>query len=196
MKKEPLHSARFILAETAQERLPVSEAEVAFVGRSNVGKSSLLCGITNNWKLARVSRTPGATRGINVYEVKPGRWIVDLPGYGYAVGPARERNYWPEMIGRYLSERPMMKRVYVLIDAEVGAGDTDLSLVHWMNQKNIPYRLVGTKIDKIGRQRHAAHRERIGAFLGSNPDEVFWVSAKEGYGLPFLPTDIISELGL
>ncbi len=194
--KEPLHGARFLMAETAHERLPTSKTEVAFVGRSNSGKSSLLCAITNNWKLARVSKTPGATRAINVYEVKPERWIVDLPGYGYAVGAARERNYWPEMIGRYLGERPTLKRVYVLVDSEVGAGKIDESLVHWLNEQQVPYRIVGTKTDKIGRQKHAAQRTKIAGDLGQDPKEIHWVTAKKDFGITALQQDIIKELEL
>lgn len=193
--KEILHGARFLMAETAQSRLPDAQAEVSFVGRSNVGKSALLCALTNNWKLARVSKTPGATRAINVYEVRPGRWLVDLPGYGYAVGPARARNYWPEMISSYLAERPTMKRVYVLIDAEVGASAMDVELIGWLNEKQISYQLVGTKIDKIGRQKHATQRARIGAALGCDAGDMLWVSAKEGQGLSDVRHDILAKLG-
>lgn len=192
--REPLHAAKFLLAETAHERLPMSETEVAFVGRSNVGKSSLLCALTNNWKLARVSKTPGATRGINVYEVRPGRWLVDLPGYGYAVGPKRAHDYWPEMIGKYLSERAMMKRVYVLLDAEVGATPNDVALVKWLGEQKIPFRLVGTKTDRVGRHKHATHREKIAKTLGVKPLDVHWVTAKDGYGVATLQQDVIKQL--
>ena len=196
MRKEPLHNARFLMAETAHERLPVSEAEVAFVGRSNVGKSSLLNALANNWTLARVSKTPGATRGINVYEVRPGKWLVDLPGYGYAVGPARERDYWPEMIGKYLSERSMMKCVYVLIDGEIGAGPIDVSLTRWLADNDVPYRLVGTKTDRLGRHKHATQRASIAAKLGGTPEEIFWLTAKDGFGVTGLQQDVIKQLGL
>jgi GTP-binding protein len=194
--KEPLHGARFLLAETAHERLPVSETEVSFVGRSNVGKSSLICGLTNNWKLARVSKTPGATRAINVYEVKPNRWLVDLPGYGYAVGSVRARHYWPEMIGRYLTERSVMKRVYVLIDAEIGAGPIDTELVGWIKDKGIPFRLVATKADKIGRQKHATQRERIAKNLGVEPVDILFVSTKNNQGMMALQKDVVQELAI
>jgi GTP-binding protein len=194
--KEPLHGARFLMAETAQERLPASEAEVVVVGRSNVGKSSLLCALTNNWKLARVSKTPGATREIHIYEIKPGRWLVDLPGYGYAVGPARERNYWPEMIGRYLLERPSLKCAYVLIDSEIGAGKIDVLLIQWLNEKKIPYQIVATKTDKIGRQKHASQRLKISSDLGVEPESIFWVAAKDDQGIIPLQQDIIRELEL
>lgn len=191
-----LHRSRFLMAETAHERLPPSEVEVAFVGRSNVGKSSLLCALTNNWKLARVSKTPGATRAINIYETRPGRWLVDLPGYGFAVGPKRQSGYWPEMIGNYLAERSALKRVYVLIDAEIGAGKIDFSMVNWLDEQGVPLRLVATKIDKFGRQKHPAQRNSIAAALGRLPDEVFWVSAKKSFGLPALQQDVLKELGI
>jgi GTP-binding protein len=191
-----LHSAKFLMAETAHDRLPISEAEVSFVGRSNVGKSSLICAVTQNNKLARVSKTPGMTRAINVFETKPGRWVVDLPGYGYAVGPVKERNYWPEMIGRYLSERAAMKRVYVLIDAEVGATKLDVSLVQWLNEKNVPYKIVATKTDKFGRDKHGKHRNDIATALGGSPSDIFWVSSREGHGIADLQRDVARELGL
>jgi GTP-binding protein len=194
--KEPLHGARFLMAETAHERLPASQGEVAVLGRSNVGKSSLLCALTNNWKLARVSKTPGATRGIHIYEVRPEKWLVDLPGYGYAVGAPREKNYWMEMISRYVTERPSLKRVYVLVDAQVGVSTSDAELVGWLIQNKVPFRLVGTKTDKIGRQHHAAQRAKMADALGTYPEEVFWVTAKEGYGLPALEKDIVLMLAL
>lgn len=194
--KEPLHGTRFLMAETAHERLPVSQAEVAFVGRSNAGKSSLLCALTNNWKLARVSKTPGATRAIHIYEAKPGLWLVDLPGYGYAVGSARERNYWPEMIGRYLGERATLKRVYVLVDSEVGAGPLDRSLVDWLTERGVPFRVVGTKTDKIGRQKHQSQKQKIIADLGLDSDGIHWVTAKKDFGITALQNEVIQELGL
>ncbi len=194
--KEPLHGARFLMAETAHDRLPVGDAEVAFIGRSNVGKSSLLCAITNNWKLARVSKTPGATRAINVFEVKPGRWIVDLPGYGYAVGPKRARDYWPEMIGRYLTERAVMKRVYVLVDTEIGAGKIDTELVKWLIEKHVPYKIVATKADKLGRQHHGTQRERIATALGGVPSDVLLVSTQTKQNIDLLKKDVVAELGL
>jgi len=196
MSKEPLHNARFLMAETAHERLPHSDSEVAFIGRSNVGKSSLLNALCNNGTLARVSKTPGATRGINVYEVRPRRWMVDLPGYGYAVGPAREREYWPEMIGKYLAERPMMKQAYVLIDAEVGAGDIDISLVKWLADHDVPYRLVGTKTDRLGRHKHATQRAKIAATLGGEPKDIFWLTSRDGFGIASLQQDVIKHLGV
>ena len=93
-----LHQATYLLTEADPNRLTRAVAEVAFVGRSNVGKSSLLNALCGQKGLARVSQTPGRTRTINVFAVKPERWLVDLPGYGFAVGPDAEKRKWKEMI--------------------------------------------------------------------------------------------------
>src|SRR3990172_8928006 len=105
----PLHKARFLVSAADVEQLGSCHAEVAFVGRSNVGKSSLLNALVSQTGLARVSRTPGRTRLINVFLVGPDRWIVDLPGYGYAAGPKAESAAWQAMIEGYLLGRPTLR---------------------------------------------------------------------------------------
>ncbi len=194
--KEPLHGSKFLMAETAHERLPESVAEVAFIGRSNVGKSSLINALTNNWKLARMSKTPGQTRSINVYEVKPNRWIVDMPGYGYAVGPARERGYWPEMIGKYLGERSALKRAYVVIDSDVGPTDIDRSMLNWLGESGIPHRIVAGKTDKVGGSKIGARKNQIASELNRPAADFFWISAKDGRGVSPLQQDVIAALEL
>lgn len=193
--KDLLHGARFLISETAHDRLPLAEREVAFVGRSNVGKSSLICALTNNWKLARVSKTPGQTRAINVFEVKKNRWIVDLPGYGYAVGPARERGYWPEMIGKYLGERSGLACAYVILDADVGPSDIDRSSLDWMADHNIPHKVILGKIDKVGGSRAHHRRLQIAAEIGRDPADLLPVSAKTNTGLSLVQQDVATALG-
>jgi len=161
-----------------------------------VGKSSLLCALCENKKLARVSKLPGRTRAVNVFEARPGKWLVDLPGYGFAVAPEKEWAYWPKMIGRYLSERPQLKMVYVLLEAERGVGKFDLSLLRWLAGKNIPARLVGTKVDRIAYARHPEFRRQMAQSLGLLPEEVYWVSAEKGNGLKELRADVMDMLGL
>lgn len=193
---DPFLKTRYLLSETAQDRLPATEAEITFVGRSNVGKSSLVCALTRNRKLAIVSKTPGRTRAINVFEVKRGRWIVDLPGYGFAVGPKKERDYWPAMIGRFLTHRPDLARVYVLIDAERGPGEIDFAVIDWLTKNAKPFRVVMTKVDRLNRSRQAVERPKIAAALGMDPNNLLWVSAKEGFGMQALRADAQAALGL
>jgi GTP-binding protein len=189
-----LLNTRYLMSETDQKRLPESLSEVTFVGRSNVGKSSLICALTGNNKLARVSKLPGRTRGINVFEVKKGQWLVDLPGYGYAVAPEKEREYWPTMIGGYITLRPQLATVYILIEADLGVRPQDISLLHWLDGLKVPCRIVGTKVDRIGRDRQLEKRKALANSLGLEADDIFWVSAKKGYGIKELRADILDAL--
>ncbi len=191
-----LRQTRFLLEETDAVRLPESLAEVAVVGRSNVGKSSTLCALCENKGLARVSKTPGRTRGINVFEAAKGKWLVDLPGYGYADAPKREREYWPKMIGNYLGGRPNMKMIFVLVDAELGIGPADMSMLHWLKDQKTPCRVVGTKVDRMGGSRQWEYRKKMAASIGLNPEEIHWTSSKKGYGVKELRNEVIEALGL
>src|SRR5664279_909549 len=110
---QPLTDARFVTSAADAKKLGICHAEVAFVGRSDVGKSSLLNALANQKQLARVSKTPGRTRLINIFLTGPDRWIVDLPGYGYASGPKEETETWRAMIEGYLLGRKSLCMVYV-----------------------------------------------------------------------------------
>lgn len=194
--KNQLLNTRFLMAETDARRLPEAEAEVTFVGRSNVGKSSLICGLCEDKKLARVSKTPGRTRGLNIFEVRRGRWIVDLPGYGFADAPERQREYWPQMIGGYLTLRPNLKMIYVLIEAERGLMPIDISLIEWLNKGKTPFRIIGTKVDKLNHTQQIAGRAKLSESLTLPPDKIFWVSAQKTYGMKELRAAVASALNL
>src|SRR4249919_2429030 len=118
MSARPLQ-LRFIKSATRTVDLPDSPAEVAFVGRSNVGKSSLINALANQRQLARVSNTPGRTQLINIFAHGGGGTLVDLPGYGFAKVPGRVRKDWPEMIEGYLLDREPLAMVFVLVDGEI-----------------------------------------------------------------------------
>jgi len=128
----------FLSSATRASQLPDSDAEVAFVGRSNVGKSSLINALANQKQLARVSNTPGRTQLINIFRHDGGGTLVDLPGYGYAKVPGRVRKDWPEMIEGYLLDREPLEMVFVLVDGEIGPTpldvqmlDSEISVVRW-----------------------------------------------------------------
>ncbi|MBS1766981.1 MAG: ribosome biogenesis GTP-binding protein YsxC, partial [Acidobacteria bacterium] len=174
----------------------VCHAEVAFVGRSNVGKSSLLNALANHRQLARVSKTPGRTRLINVFQTGPDRWVVDLPGYGFATGPASEKAKWEEMIGGYLTGRPSLRMVFVLVDAEVGPTKLDLQTIGWLQSEDLPVRVVATKSDKVKPSRALAQRRDVAKALNLLPEDIAWVSSDKGLGIQDLRREVAGLLEL
>lgn len=183
---------KFLLSETDPTRVPPAKSEAAFVGRSNVGKSSLLNALLGK-DLARVSSTPGRTRTINVYESRPGRWLVDLPGYGFALGKIEERETWAPMIEGYLTSRPNLRMVFALIDAKVGPTKQDLDMLKWLEVSRLPWTAVATKGDQVPRSKAQARRRELEAALGLEPQELVWVSAEEGWGVGPL-RDLLNRL--
>lgn len=179
---EPLGAVKFLLSETDPSRLAPCAAEVTFVGRSNVGKSTLLNALCRK-TLARVSNTPGRTRTINVFEDGPQRWIVDLPGYGYASGPEEERETWQAMIEGYLTGREGLRMIFVLVDAKVGPTKLDLQMLHWLESARLPWRVVATKTDQVKASLSAARRREAAHAMGLAPEDIAWVSAEKGLGI-------------
>src|ERR1700730_11502435 len=147
---------RFVLSAPRLADLPESSAEVAVVGRSNVGKSSLINALGNRKDLARVSKTPGRTQILNLYALHDAGTFVDLPGYGYAAVPSRTRATWPKMIEGYLLGRQHLNMVMVLVDAEVGPTKLDLQTLAWLTSHDLPHVVIATKYDKV----KAAQRDR------------------------------------
>jgi GTP-binding protein len=188
-------NVRYLISETNPKNLGPSRSEVSFVGRSNVGKSTLinaLCGQV----IARVSRTPGRTRMINVFTLGQDRWLVDLPGYGYAEVPKNERRDWGPMIEGYLTGRPNLRMVFCLIDAKVGPTPLDLQMHEWMIDQKIPWRLVATKADQVRSTLAAKQRHDIAQMFGLQPKDVAWVSARKGLGLQEIKTEVIRFLDI
>lgn len=193
---QPLSDVRFLKSASAVKQLGVCHAEVAFVGRSNVGKSSLLNALVRQKALARTSKTPGRTRLINVFLTGPDRWIVDLPGYGYATGPKAEKEGWAEMIEGYLVGRDSLRMVFVLVDAEVGPTKLDLQMLEWLRGEGLPHRIVATKADKVKPSRALAQRRDVAKLLNLEPNDIAWVSADKGTGLPDLRYEVAELLNL
>jgi GTP-binding protein len=180
---ELLKRADYLLSETEPARLEPARAEVAFIGRSNVGKSSFLNALCQKRGLANVSKTPGRTRAINVFAVDYLRWLIDLPGYGYAVGPAASRAKWPQMIETYLTSRPSLRAIFVLIDAKVGPTKLDHSMREWLRAAQLPYFIIANKIDQVKPSQRFKQQRSIADALRVAQEDIQWVSATENTGM-------------
>ena len=153
MSKAP----RFLLFDPVGDAWPaVRLPQVAFAGRSNVGKSSLLNALTGHSRLARVSNTPGRTRGIALFEVEGKFAFADLPGYGFAKVSRSEREAWKALVEGYLDRCRFLRRVYVLVDLRRGPEEEERHLAEFLAARSVPYRWVGTKEDKLSPRERAA----------------------------------------
>ena len=189
---------RFLQSAARADQLPDAVLEVAFVGRSNVGKSSLINAVAGRNGLAATSKTPGATRLINVFEVatgSPGRWLVDLPGYGYAKVSKTERNQWAEMIDTYLATRETLDTIVLLIDGEIGPTKLDQQTWEYLADIGRPIRVVATKADKVSSTKRPRRKGELAAGLGLEKGDVRWVSAAKGIGIDELRADVADLLG-
>lgn len=188
---------RFVSSFACKHDMPTTRAETALVGRSNVGKSSLLNVLAQNRKLARTSKTPGATRLLNAYELEPEgslRWIVDMPGYGYGQASKVDQSRWNAMAEEYLLQRESLGLVLHLIDAAIGPTQLDLKTVDWLNALNLPVNYIATKVDKIRPSRMHARRRELANKLGLQQDGILWVSSTKKIGIPELRAHIVKLL--
>ena len=128
--------------------------EIAFLGRSNVGKSSLINAVCGT-KLAFTSNTPGRTQAINFYRIEQRMYFVDLPGYGYAKVPRGMQDEWAKFIGQYLQERKTLALSFLILDSRRGWMEKDLQLKEWLEANNHPYRVVMSKVDKLNQSEQA-----------------------------------------
>ena len=178
------------------DSLPDTEAEVAIVGRSNVGKSSLVNALSGRKKLAHVSNTPGRTRLLNLFTVDGGGSIMDLPGYGYAKAPKHMRDQWGAMIENYLLEREGLTMVIVLVDGEVGPTKLDLQMLDWLRANRLPHSVVATKHDKVKSSKREKQKKVVAEKVDLEPRDVIWVSAHKGVGIDRLRGLILHWLSL
>ncbi|HSC37598.1 MAG TPA: ribosome biogenesis GTP-binding protein YihA/YsxC [Chitinophagaceae bacterium] len=158
-----INTAEYVISSPDYTKCPASDRpEYAFIGRSNVGKSSLINMLTNNQKLAKTSGTPGKTQLINHFIINKSWYIVDLPGYGFAKVSQRDRRRWEQMIENYLRKRENLVNVFVLIDSRHKPQKLDLDFVNQLGKWEIPFALVFTKADKENQSTVAAN---VKAFL-------------------------------
>ncbi len=165
---------------------PARPLEVAFAGRSNVGKSSLINALTGQKGLARTSNTPGRTREINFFTLGEDAYLVDLPGYGYARAAKTQVRGWTRLIEAYLKGRPALRRVFLLIDSRHGLKDSDRAILKLMDEAAVSYQGVLTKIDKLKAGEAEKAAVDVGAELAQHPaayPTLIATSAAKGIGI-------------
>jgi GTP-binding protein len=186
--------ARFVTsAAEAKQFPPENLPEIAVVGRSNVGKSSLINTLTGQDGLARTSRTPGRTRLVNWFEIDGKFHLVDLPGYGYAEVSREMRESWRPLIESYLSERKTLAGVLLLIDVRRGVQDDELDFVPWLEARETPIVVALTKADKLAKNKRMLEVSKAKKTLGLRRDP-FAVSAQTGEGIDPLWRAIVGLL--
>ena len=186
----------FVTSVAHLEQLPPEAAtEVAFAGRSNVGKSSLLNALVGQKGLAKASNTPGRTRALNLFarEDGVGPVIVDMPGYGYAKAPEPKVRAWTALIHQYLTGRATLRRVYVLIDSRHGAKDNDISVMNELDRAAVSYQVVMTKVDKPSAKDLESAVAKTRAAIAKRPaahPDIIQTSSEKGTGLNQLRSEI------
>lgn len=186
--------ADFKWASTAIDNLPpLNSIEIAFAGRSNVGKSSLVNALTNRKTLARTSHKPGRTQQLNFFDIGGHFMLVDMPGYGYAAVSKAKVEAWTDVIINYLKGRANLARVYVLIDGRNGVKEVDRDVMNLLDTAAVSYALVLTKHDEVkkaeGEKILAATRLEIAKRPAAYP-EIIFTSSRTGNGIPDLRTAI------
>lgn len=194
-------AAEFLISAVSPKQYPqLNHPEIALVGRSNVGKSSLINKFINRKGLARTSSQPGKTQTLNFYHINQAWFFVDLPGYGYAKVSKNEQNRWAKFINEYLNKREQLVGIIQIVDIRHPPSADDKAMAEWLKHSGLPFLVVANKADKISRSRWAAGKALIQKQLGLiNTDNIIAFSAETAVGLPELTVwvkDILSECGI
>ena len=181
-----IRSAEFVMSNTRIDRCPQTGLpEYAFIGRSNVGKSSLINMLTRKPKLAMTSATPGKTMLINHFIINKAWYLVDLPGYGYAQRGKKAKDKLTQMIESYILDREQMTNLFLLIDIRHEPLAIDLEFIEWLGENGVPFAIIFTKADKLGLQRQRENVEKYLARLSEQWEELpphFVTSSEKGLG--------------
>ena len=178
-----IKSSEFITSAVKPSQYPQTGLpEIAFAGRSNVGKSSLINRLINRKRLVKTSSTPGRTQLVNFFMINSSLVFVDLPGYGYAKVPKSVKKTWGPMIETYLSTRETLKGVVLIMDLRRIPGLEELNFINWLNHYDIPTILVLTKADKLSKTKRTKQILAISKALSINKDNLVLFSAKTGLG--------------
>ncbi|KEI84657.1 YihA family ribosome biogenesis GTP-binding protein [Clostridium botulinum] len=167
-----IKKAEFVISAVKKTQYPDDgRPEVAFVGRSNVGKSTLINTLTNRRKLVKVSSTPGKTRLINFFVINDNMYFVDLPGYGYAKVSKKEKENWGYIMEQYLVERDQLKKIVLLVDSRHKPTSDDINMYNWIKHYNYEVLVVGTKLDKLKRNDINKNKKIIRDTLKMDKDD-------------------------
>ncbi len=178
-----ISSAEFVKSATRPSNYPPAELpEIAFAGRSNVGKSSLINRLVNRKHLVKTSSTPGRTQLLNFFLINKEISFVDLPGYGYAKVPPAVKKKWGPMIETYLSTRHTLKGVVLIVDIRRIPSPEERNLIDWLNHYGRSCILVLTKTDKLSKSKQIAQHRKIAEAFRTNPEKLLLFSAKSGQG--------------
>ncbi|MBQ8953181.1 MAG: YihA family ribosome biogenesis GTP-binding protein [Clostridia bacterium] len=178
-----IRRAQFITSLDALRPYPgQGKPEIAMVGKSNVGKSSMINKLTNNGKLARTSAEPGKTRLINLFNLNDEIILVDLPGYGFAKVSRDEKNRWGSMIEGYLSRSETLREVLMLVDMRHQPTSDDVTMVEYLRHYEIPFHVIATKADKLSRAERNRNLPVIYRTLAVQPWQVIPFSSQDGTG--------------
>ena len=189
-------SAEFLTGAVSYKQYPDSAyPELAFAGRSNVGKSSLINSLLNRKKLVKTSQTPGKTQEINFFKINNNFIFTDLPGYGFAKVPQPVRKRWGKMIEDYLLKRETLLAVIFIIDLRRRPSQLDLSLQRWLEAHGVEYLLVGTKMDKLSQSEIKKQKDKLNvAYFDGGEGELLVYSSKSSRGRKELWSKITSRL--
>ena len=178
-----IKNSKFLTTVANQNLLQNTKCEFAFVGRSNVGKSSLINAICNNKNLAHSGKKAGVTKNINYFSINNGDFcFVDLPGYGYHTAGKVEEDKWAEILENYLLNSQNLKCVFVLVDSRLEATDNDRLMTKFLNQNAIPFCVVATKCDKLKRNDIAKNRQKIAHSLALGESNIIMSSCADKTG--------------
>jgi GTP-binding protein len=188
-----IRSAEFVKSAVKPVHYPPPDLpEIAFAGRSNVGKSSLINTLVRRKHLVKTSNTPGRTQHINFFRVNEELMLVDLPGYGYAKVPAAVRKQWRPMIEAYLSGRPVLRGLVLILDIRRTPGPEEISFLQWLKEQGVPAQLVVTKADKLSKSRQTLRKKAVAEALAAAPETLILFSAKTALGRDAIWREILT----
>lgn len=195
MKNNTITSAKFISSVVSLKACPAGALpEIAFIGRSNVGKSSLINGLLQRKNLAKTSSTPGKTQTINHYLINERFYLVDLPGYGYARIKVDKQQVWKQFVNEYILKRTQLQLIFVLVDSSIPPQSIDIKFINFLGLNGVPFQILFTKTDRLSKAKLSNHLDAYKSTLAQWWQEIpniLPVSAHKKAGLDALLSQII-----